>query len=224
MAEDPPVRPTAEGSPPAAGTGVATAPRPEAGPGPDGSQVKAAKRARRVDRYLLPGLAVVLALAVGALVIVFSNPDLLRSWSGFFNHPGVTLRASWDTVYESYRALLEGAVGSPAKIASAIGSGNLDEIKESFRPLSEMIVVTTPLIFAGLAVALGFQAGLFNIGAEGQITVGAMVAALVGFSLVGWPGPVVVVGVVLAGFVGAMGFIRRVESEDRGPRSSRRSC
>lgn len=161
-----------------------------------------ARRARRVERYLVPGLAVVLALAIGALVIVFSDPDLLDSWAGFFRHPGGTLRASWDTVYDAYRALLEGAFGSPIDIAKAIGSGDLDEIQSALRPLSEMVVVTTPLIFAGLAVALGFQAGLFNIGAEGQITAGAMLAALVGFSMVGWPGPIIVVAVVFAGFVG----------------------
>jgi simple sugar transport system permease protein len=196
--------PTGEAStdaPPGAETTVATAPRPGAGPD-GGANVDAAKRARRIERYVIPALAVLLALAIGALVIVFSNPDLLSSWAGFFLHPGETLRLSWDAVYQAYRALLEGAVGSPAEIVSAIGSGNLDEIQAAFRPLSEMLVVTTPLILAGLSVALGFQAGLFNIGAEGQITVGAMVAALVGFSMTGWPGPVIVVAIVLGGFVG----------------------
>jgi general nucleoside transport system permease protein len=193
-----PVRPVA-GIPPQAAAG-ATAARPAAGVDEDAA--RRARHARRVDRYAIPGLAVLLALAVGALVIVFSNPDLLSSWSGFFNHPLDTLRASWDTVEQSYRALLEGAVGSPIEIAKAVGSGNLDEIEASLRPLSEMIVVTTPLILAGLSVAIGFQAGLFNIGAEGQITVGAMFAAFAGFSMSGWPGPVVVVAVVVAGFVG----------------------
>jgi simple sugar transport system permease protein len=151
---------------------------------------------------VVPGLAVVLALAIGALVIVFSDPELLGSWAGFFRHPGETLRLSWDAIYASYRALIEGAIGSPAQLISAIGSGSGDEITSAFRPLSEMLVVTTPLILAGLSVALGFQAGLFNIGAEGQITAGAMLGALVGFSMVGWPGPLVVIGIVLAGFVG----------------------
>lgn len=201
MAEETPVLP------------VADQPRPPAAPPPrddtDPSRARAARRQRRVERYLIPFLAVILALAIGALVIVFSNPDLLRSWSGFFHHPGGTLSASWDAVYQSYRALLEGAVGNPREIVSAIASGNLDEIRAAFRPLSEMIVVTTPLIFAGLAVALGFQAGLFNIGAEGQITLGAIVAAFVGFSMGGWPGPVIVIAIVLAGFVGGAiwGFI-----------------
>jgi simple sugar transport system permease protein len=200
--DETPVQPVAEGTPAAAEASVATAlPPPEPGR-PDGSRVRAARRARRVERYVVPALAVVLALAIGALVIVFSDPDLLGSWAGFFNHPGETLRLSWDGIYESYKALIEGALGSPAEIVSAIGSGNLDEIESALRPLSEMLVVTTPLILAGLSVALGFQAGLFNIGAEGQITAGAMMAALVGFSMGGWPGPVIVVAIVLAGFVG----------------------
>jgi simple sugar transport system permease protein len=199
VAEETPVLPAADEPPPPAEAVAAKAPRKRGDGGPG---VKAARRARRVERYAIPGLAVVLALAVGALVIVFSDPDLLRSWAGFFNHPGETLRLSWDAVYAAYKALLEGAIGSPAEMLSAIGSGSLEEVRAAFRPLSEMVVVTTPLIFAGLAVALGFQAGLFNIGAEGQITVGAMVAALVGFSMVGWPGPVIVVAIILGGFVG----------------------
>jgi len=44
---------------------------------------------------------------------------------------------------------------------------------------------TTPLIFAGLSVAVAFQAGMFNIGAEGQLTLGALAAGMVGAL---WPG------------------------------------
>ena len=47
----------------------------------------------------------------------------------------------------------------------------------------------TPLIFTGLAVALPFQAGLFNIGAEGQLTLGALAAAAVGALWPGIPSP-----------------------------------
>jgi simple sugar transport system permease protein len=46
---------------------------------------------------------------------------------------------------------------------------------------------TTPLIFTGLAVALPFQAGLFNIGAEGQLIMGAMAATATGLMLPGLP-------------------------------------
>ncbi|MBI3548840.1 MAG: ABC transporter permease [Elusimicrobia bacterium] len=49
--------------------------------------------------------------------------------------------------------------------------------------VAQIFFKSTPLIFTGLAVALGFQAGLFNIGAEGQMLVGAFCAALAGFGL-----------------------------------------
>ncbi len=43
----------------------------------------------------------------------------------------------------------------------------------------------TPLIFAGLAVAIAFKAGLFNIGVEGQYAIGALSAGYVGYQAVG---------------------------------------
>ena len=53
----------------------------------------------------------------------------------------------------------------------------------SIRALSETSVWATPYIFAGLAVALAFKGGLFNIGAEGQLALGAVASALVGYAL-----------------------------------------
>ena len=67
----------------------------------------------------------------------------------------------------AYRGLIQGAFGSP-------------------RALSETAVWATPYIFAGLAVAFAFKGGLFNIGAEGQIALGAVFAALIGYALPGW--------------------------------------
>ncbi len=153
-------------------------------------------------RALIPVLAVLTALAVGALVIIFTDPDVLRSWTGFFRHPGGTLALSWQIVRDSYQALFVGAFGSPSQIWRAIASADTTRIASAFYPLSETFVIATPLIFAGLALAVGFRAGLFNIGAEGQIVLGAIVGAMVAFSFPGVPGPVHVVLVVLAGFVG----------------------
>jgi ABC-type uncharacterized transport system permease subunit len=58
----------------------------------------------------------------------------------------------------------------------------------SAKALSETAVWATPYIFAGLAVALAFKGGLFNIGAEGQLALGATTAALIGYALPGWLG------------------------------------
>lgn len=58
----------------------------------------------------------------------------------------------------------------------------------SAKALSETAVWATPYIFAGLAVALAFKGGLFNIGAEGQLAVGAVISALIGYALPGWLG------------------------------------
>ena len=89
----------------------------------------------------------------------------------------------------AYSALLEGALGGPKAIANTLNSA-------------------TPLIFAGLSVAFGFRAGLFNIGANGQLLVGAFCAAIVGTS-VGLPFPLGVALAILAGGLGgaAWGFI-----------------
>jgi len=70
----------------------------------------------------------------------------------------------------AYRGLWEGSFGRPSSI-------------------SETLVWATPYIFAGLAVALAFKAGLFNIGAEGQLSVGALASAWVGFAVTGVPWP-----------------------------------
>lgn len=66
----------------------------------------------------------------------------------------------------AYRALLEGSLG--------IGAAN------PVNALTATLVASAPLLLAGLAVGLGFKAGLFNIGATGQLIMGGFVAAVVG--------------------------------------------
>jgi simple sugar transport system permease protein len=69
-------------------------------------------------------------------------------------------------------------------------------------PLSESLTASVPFIFAGLAVALGFQGGLFNIGVEGQLLVGALSAVYVGYSFPGLPIYVHLPMSLMAGFIG----------------------
>lgn len=72
--------------------------------------------------------------------------------------------------------------------------------------LFSILFKATPLLFAGLAVAISFKACLFNIGVEGQYYVGAFCAALVGFGLRGLPMVVHLPLALLAAMVGAMAW------------------
>ncbi len=151
------------------------------------------------DALLVPFLAVFTALLVGALIIVFTEPTLLQLW---VSEPLKAVGESVKTVASAYGALITGSLGDPGQIASAIRSGDSAAIAEAFVPISETIVQATPLIFAGLAVAVGFRSGLFNIGAEGQLYVGALVAVYVGFAVTGLPWFIHLPLAVVAGFVG----------------------
>jgi general nucleoside transport system permease protein len=70
--------------------------------------------------------------------------------------------------------------------------------------LETMLTRAIPFVIAGLAVALGFRAGLFNIGAEGQLYAGAILAAWVGFAapFTSLPGPLHLLAMLVAGIIG----------------------
>jgi len=67
--------------------------------------------------------------------------------------------------------------------------------------ISNTIVFLTPLITTGVAVALPFRAGLFNIGAEGQLLVGAIACTVIGVKLGGLPGPILLPLALLSGML-----------------------
>ncbi len=98
---------------------------------------------------------------------------------------GVVIVLVGSNPFEAYWALLRGMFGSADRINASLGR-------------------STPFIGAALAVAFAFRAGLFNIGAEGQLLVGATSAAWVGtFSfLADVPGPIAIPLIVLAGALG----------------------
>ena len=101
--------------------------------------------------------------------------------------PAAGLGAAWSIVIESYAALIRGSLGDPAQLASALTSLDSTALIGAFHPLSETVLSMTPLVFTGLSVALAFRAGLFNIGGEGQLQMGALAAVFVGFSFQGLP-------------------------------------
>ena len=123
----------------------------------------------------------------------------------FFQRPLVGLSAAWNSVSTAYAALFEGALGNPVKMVAAIGrafGGDTSGLGRAFYPLTESLVIATPYILAGLAVALGFRAGLFNIGAEGQYFVGGLVGVWVGYSVRGLPIYIHLPMTLIAGFIG----------------------
>jgi simple sugar transport system permease protein len=68
----------------------------------------------------------------------------------------------------------------------------------------ETLIATVPYIFLGLAVAIGFRGGLFNIGAEGQFYLGAVFGVYVGYRLHGLPAPVHITLALAAGMLGGL--------------------
>jgi simple sugar transport system permease protein len=86
------------------------------------------------------------------------------------------------TIGEAFGALFIGSVGSLSAI-------------------SETLTAAAPLTLAGLGIALGFRAGLFNIGAEGQLVLGGVAAVAVGFSFSGLPAFIHLPLALLAGMV-----------------------
>ena len=161
---------------------------------------------RLPGQLVLPFLAVFTAMLIGAFIIVLSDPALLALWT---SDPLKAIAGSVRAVLEGYGALITGALGSPGDYVRAFASGDIEQIKLAFRPISETILAATPLIFTGLAVALGFRSGLFNIGAEGQLYLGAIVATFVGFSIHGLPLFIHLPLTIAAGFLGGAlwGFI-----------------
>jgi general nucleoside transport system permease protein len=171
-----------------------------------------------LQTILVPALAVLMGLIIGGIVIAITDPKTTEAFDSFFQAPGAAFAAAWSAVAIAYGALFEGAFGNPAAMVEALqvyfSTGETALMLKAFYPFTESLVTATPYIFAGLAVAIGFKAGLFNVGAEGQFYIGALGAAFVGYSITGLPWfihlPLALLGGAAAGAVwGAIpGFLK----------------
>jgi simple sugar transport system permease protein len=152
---------------------------------------------------LMPFLAIVSALIIGGVIIAAFDPVV---WEAFGEGFRAGLAAAWESVAQAYGALFEGAFGSPSRIVEGFRiyskSGDATELARGIRPLTESLRISTPYIFAGLAVALGFRCGLFNIGAEGQYFIGGLTSVFVGYSLQGLPWIIHLPLALAAGIIG----------------------
>lgn len=162
------------------------------------------KSARRGigQTLLIPVLAVVTGLIIGAIFIIITTEEV---YIGFGRSFGAGISAAWNAVITAYSSLFAGSLGNPSQIIAALRSGDGLAIRRAFNPFLESLVASTPYIFAGLGVGLGFRSGVFNIGAEGQIFMGAIFSAFVGYSITGLPAFIHLPLALLAGALG--GFI-----------------
>ena len=138
----------------------------------------------------ITGGAVFLALVVGAVIMVLTSPIITGELDLWL----------WA---EAYLALLQGATG----IAITFDPFGLEF--KSLKGVIDTLVRATPYILGGLAVGLGFKAGLFNIGAQGQFLIGALGAVMAGLVLADAPSFIAVPVALFVGLVfgAAYGFI-----------------
>jgi general nucleoside transport system permease protein len=167
-----------------------------------------ARRKSRSETHPLVVIALsfVTAIIVGGILIAVTNQPTRNAVRHFSASPGKVFSSAWHAVSAAYVALFEGAIFDP----HTFGHGTF---WHDLNPLSETLFNATPLILVGLSVGLAFRTGLFNIGAQGQLILGAMTAGYIGFT---WHLPpflhlvVALVGGTIAGAVwgGIAGWLK----------------
>ena len=158
------------------------------------------------EAALVPALAVFTGLLIGAIVIVVSDAEVIAAYGNFFSDPLKALGLTWQTIATAYGALFVGSFGSFDRLVEGISvfvsTGETRQLLRAIYPFTESLVTSTPYILTGLSVAIGFRAGLFNIGAEGQFFIGALCSAYVGYSISGLPAFIHLPLALLAGAAG----------------------
>jgi simple sugar transport system permease protein len=159
----------------------------------DDSEVLAQTPASRLAGYLrgggviVPVLTTLLAFLIGGLVMLVTGQDPIATYEAIWKGTGLQWVFPWTT-------------GADRDLAAA--------------NLQQTLIITTPLILTGLAVAFAFRAGLFNIGGNGQFIVGAIAAVWVGSSFADMPGFLHIVLAILAAcaagafWAGIAGFLK----------------
>ena len=157
-----------------------TEPAPAPPAGAPGEVPTAASRMafyQRAGGIVTPILTAVLAFLIGGLVVAATGHNPISTYQGIFEGTGLNWFFPW--LSDEERVLAE------------------------FN-LQQTLLVTTPLILTGLAVAFAFRCGLFNIGGQGQYTVGTIVAVWVGSSWAGLASGVhILLAIGLAALAGA---------------------
>jgi simple sugar transport system permease protein len=132
---------------------------------------------RGASGVVVPIITAVIAFIAGGLIVLATGHNPFSTYQSIFNGTGLNWLFPWVTGSER-----------------ATAAGNLQQT----------LLQATPLILTGLAVSFAFRAGLFNIGGQGQYTVGLIIAVWVGSSFAGMP-PVlhIAFAIIAAGAAGA---------------------
>ena len=139
-------------------------------------------------------LSVLTALILSSILILAADSEVRYTATYLFNRPGDFLHATASTLSEAYSSLLRGAIFDWRATTGV----------RMIRPITDTLTNATPLIIAGLGMAVAFRAGLFNIGGQGQMILGAITACYAGIA---WNLPpvahllVAVIGAALGGLV-----------------------
>jgi simple sugar transport system permease protein len=127
---------------------------------------------------ITPLLTALIAFFIGGLVVALTGANPFATYKAIFNGSGLNWLFPW--------------ISSDDRTVAALN-------------LQQTLILTTPLILTGLAVAYAFRAGLFNIGGQGQYFAGLFVAVWVGSSFHGLPGWLhIVLAMVLGTIAGAV--------------------
>jgi ABC-type uncharacterized transport system permease subunit len=140
--------------------------------------------ASRLSGYLRGGgiitplLTALIAFFIGGLVVALTGANPFETYKAIFNGSGLNWLFPWISAEDRTLAALN---------------------------LQQTLILTTPLILTGMAVAYAFRAGLFNIGGQGQYFAGLYIGVWVGSSLAGLPGFLhIVLALVLGTLAGAV--------------------
>ena len=125
-----------------------------------------------LDNALVGVLSVLLALLVGSILIAATDEEVIAASAYFFARPGDMIVAIWNSISGAYAAFFQGAFYNFRR----------PDFADGIRPFTETLTFATPLIAAGLGIGLTFRAGLFNIGGQGQMLLGAALGGWIGFA------------------------------------------
>lgn len=149
-------------------------------------------------------VALVLGLVVGALIIITTTPAVLDAWRAIFHGwDGVphALNVTFNNVGAAYRSMFTGSIVDPQGFWHSLVTGK--GWTNTLTPISETFTYATPLVIVSIGVGIAFQAGLFNIGANGQAVIGGISGAVVG-SMLHMPTILHLPLTLLAGIAGGM--------------------